>query len=480
MKRMISVFLVLAMVLSLCACNRKKTAAQPEVPAFQAGFGRVNITPNYAVPLEGNRTIRMSQGFQNYLYTICVALRDAQGKTALLLVNDLAMTYSILVEKHTQAISQATGVPEENIYIAATHTHSGPAVTSSNKSAEPYRPFLQESMVQAAVAAMEDLAPAQIQTGSTEAKGLTFVRHYLMNDGTYSGDNFGKIYSGYKAHEREADEEMQLVRLVRSGKKQDILLVNWQSHPTVASTSATPEGKANQEMLSADYVGFLRDFVVAQPQCQVAFFQGAGGNLNPRSSIVSEQTNVPQDAREYGNRLGEYAIQALATLKPVQAGPLLSQRTLYSAQIDHTEEHLLSSAKIVADLWNTTHDFDLCVRKGEYMGITNPYQATSIVRRAAMTEESEELQINALAIGQIAFVTVPYEMFCQNGQAIKNGANYETTFVITCCNGHYNYMAADAAFEYGAYEAHNRTFVRGTAEAVQEELIAMLKTLNGQ
>lgn len=480
MKRIVTIALILAMLLGLCACSSKTTEKKPEAPAFKAGYGRVNITPSYSVPLEGNRTARMSLGFLNYLYTICVALQDEEGNTALLIVNDLAMTYTILVDKHIKAISEATGVPEGNIYISATHTHSGPTVTSSNSVMEAYRPFLMESMVQAAKDAMADLAPAKVETGSTQATGLTFVRHYLMNDGTYSGDNFGKTASGFAAHERDADEEMQLVRLVREKDKDDILLVNWQSHPTLASSSATPEGKFSQEMLSSDYVGFMRDYVQEQTGCQVAFYLGAAGNLNPRSSIAAEQANVPQDAKVYGEKLGTYAVEALDTLQPAKPGKLVTQRKGYDAEVDRTEDHLLANAKIVKELWDQTQDFELCVRKAEYLGLRSHFHASGVIRRAGMTEKTQQMQINALSVGDIAFVTVPYEMFCQNGQAIKEGSSFETTFVITCCNGHYNYMAADAAFEYGSYETQNRTFIRGTAEAVQNELITMLEELSGK
>ena len=51
------------------------------------------------------------------------------------------------------------------------------------------------------------------------------------------------------------------------------------------------------------------------------------------------------------------------------------------------------------------------------------------------------------------------------------------TFVISCANGSNNYIASDFTFEYGSYEVHNRTFVRGTGEAVQDKLIEMLNSL---
>ena len=82
------------------------------------------------------------------------------------------------------------------------------------------------------------------------------------------------------------------------------------------------------------------------------------------------------------------------------------------------------------------------------------------------------------AIGDIAFVTAPYEMFDVNGMYIKENSPYETTFVMTMANGANSYIAAEYAFEgRGTYEVHNRLLIKGTAEELASTFVDMLNSL---
>ena len=485
MKRILCLLLVSILLLGLCACT-EKAAPKTEAAAFRAGFGKVCITPSYSVPMSGygNSTQRMSQGFLDYSYVSCIAVQDEAGSTVLFASLDVSGIYDHVITELLAAVSKATGISEDRIMLSATHTHSGPDLGSTHSSIIKYREELKGFVSQACSDALKDLSPATLQTASTEIENMTFVRHYVMNDGSIYGANFGSTSSGFKDHEREADKQMQLVRFVRAAEdKQDILLVNWQSHPAVASTNATADGKAGRSMLSADYVGYMRDYVTEQTGCQVAFFLGASGNQNPHSYLPEEQKTVPTNVKVYGQKLGEYVVAAMDGMKDVASGPVVTQHYMYEGQRDHTEDHLLDAAKQVKELWTKTNNKTACYELGRPLGIQSAYHAVSIIFRAKKVGATKKMPINAISIGDVGFATAPYEMFCQNGQAIKEGSPFETTIVMTATGGHNNYIAAEAAFEYndgvGSYEVHNRTFVRGTAEEVQDKLISMLEEVKG-
>jgi len=118
-------------------------------------------------------------------------------------------------------ISRETGVPEENIYISASHTHAGPDV--DNGAEETVVTYLSELCVllrNVAVAAMEDREPARMYYGSIETKYMNFVRHYKHTaaDGTvkYFGDNFGTaVLDKTTEHATEVDPTLHVIRFDR-------------------------------------------------------------------------------------------------------------------------------------------------------------------------------------------------------------------------------------------------------------------------
>lgn len=472
MKKLLSVLLTLSLVLPLCACTPKR-----EAETLRAGFGRSDITPGYSVPLSGfgRSSQRMSAGFMDKLYATCIALQDPEGETVLLITMDLVCAFSKMIQPVRQKISAATGVPGERIMLHGTHTHSAPEVYSSLPQMERYRMELFENVTGAAVAAMEDLAPTTVETGKAYTENLTFVRHYTVSDGTVFGDNFGKVDAGeyLTGHVREADEEMRLVRFCRE-EKQDILLMNYQSHPNMVGTSAT--GNAHNRLsISADYVGSTRDYVEKNANVLFAYFLGASGNLNNNSKIPGEtRTN---DYKEYARLLGDVVLSCMESMTPSEKQNITFRQETYDAPVDHSEDHLADAAQKVVDQWNKGASFNEALQAGDESAIVSPYHASSILLRKGMTAPTQALELNAFSIGEIGFVTVPYEMFDTNGRTVRQASPFETTVVISCANGAWAYLADEQAFSYDSYEACNRRFPRGTAEKIADTLAKMLQSL---
>lgn len=474
-KKFLIYLLCAAMALSLCACAGEKPEESNKT--LQAGFGRADITPNYSVPLSGygRSNQRMSAGFIDKLYATCIALRDPEGSTVLLITMDLVCAFPKMIQPVRQKISAATGVPQERIMLHGTHTHSAPEVYSSLPIMERYRMELFENVTKAAVAAMEDLAPATLETGKAYTENLTFVRHYTVSDGSVYGDNFGKVDAGERltGHVHEADEEMRLVRFCRE-EKQDILLMNYQSHPKMAGTSET--GNAHNRLsISADYVGTTREYVEKNGNVLFAFFLGASGNLNNYSKIPGEtRTN---DYKEYGKLLGDVVLSCMESMTPAKEQKITFQQKVYDAVVDHSEDYLAEAAQKVVDRWNRGATYTEAVEAGGESAIISPYHASSILLRKGMTAPTEALELNAIGVGDIGFVTAPYEMFDTNGKAIREASPFDTTIVISCANGAWAYLADEAAFSYYSYEACNRRFPKGTAEEIADTLAKMLQSL---
>jgi hypothetical protein len=88
-----------------------------------------------------------------------------------------------------------------------------------------------------------------------------------------------------------------------------------------------------------------------------------------------------------------------------------------------------------------------------------------------------DVPIYAISLGDVAFVTVPFEMFDTNGMQIKKGSPFTTTFVLTCANNNLSYLPSDLAFQRGGYAVDVTLFQRGTAEELVDSYLGMLNTL---
>jgi hypothetical protein len=95
-------------------------------------------------------------------------------------------------------------------------------------------------------------------------------------------------------------------------------------------------------------------------------------------------------------------------------------------------------------------------------------QGASLLRR--LTEVGPEhiqssLDIEAWALGDLAIVSIPGELFASLGARIT-GASPSPTIVLGYANGYVGYLADDDAYANGTYEALASPFAAGTGEYV--------------
>ena len=138
--------------------------------SLKIGYSRVCITPTESVPLAGYGATskRMSTCVIRDLYTTCIAFTDKQGNTVLMVTNDLILSNGDWTGPARQAMSEATGVPVDNILVSATHTHSGPDMGNlAHESIHNYRKAIVTLMTQAAVEAMADRKESKLFFGKT-------------------------------------------------------------------------------------------------------------------------------------------------------------------------------------------------------------------------------------------------------------------------------------------------------------------------
>ncbi len=480
MKRMICILLTVLFL--LCGCTEqaapdKKIPALPSLQGYDlyAGFARADITPEAPVPLAGygDTAKRISRAVQDPLYVLALALTDAEGETILLMNWDGTRSYDATQAAARENISKATGVDVNKIYIGATHTHSAPEMSSQLDSARQYAEYVVERATEAAVLAMQDRTPANMSVGSVEAEGLSFVRHYTYVDEQgqtqYFGDNFGTaVFDETTAHASQPDTTMYMLHFTRQ-EGGDIAFINWRAHPHLT-------GGPSIYNISSDWVGPFRDAIEVQTDTKVIYFNGASGNINEKSRVITE--NITTDHVQYGTLLADFAIDLMENhLDPVQVDAITTSQTIYDAKVNHKQDTMYMKAKELHSIYTTTGKFNEEVALAS--GIRSIYHANAVISNYNRGE-TMDVELNAIMLGdQVSLVTAPNELFDTNAVWLEENSPTEFTLTLGYTNGHYGYVPSAFAWEYTCYESDISYFEPGTAEAYQNCFLDMLKNMKG-
>ena len=377
-----------------------------------AGYGKKITSPlaeHVPIPLRGYgstqyRTSTMASEDQAYgsdLYATAIAIGN-DNVTMLFVTIDICDIPDELRDGiREKIISEATNanLSRDKIMISATHTHSAPDIRFSNSSypelTENVKQYLQYLINQASAACIEALNeyksnPSKVYYGSVNVVNeqrknvLNFTRHYNTSsqyrDGTAltSGDNHGSFgwdsgnnvfvsASNRINHTTIADNTLQVIKFVSSSNKADILLVNFQAHPTIT-------GGSTNTVVSSDFVGCFRDALTNNANyssLRVAYFTGAAGNVNTNTLLDSEKTeeSTAQTSKEdkkircdkYGSKLASYVTGLLEsnTLQQAKIKSIKNKFEEYELPInskEDTNEELVKNATYLQKINSATWD----------------------------------------------------------------------------------------------------------------------------
>ncbi len=437
------------------------------------GYARVDITPTESVPLRGygNTAKRMSQAVKDPLYLTAIVFTDEAGGGAMLLPVDLCSCSNKVMGPMREAISQETGIPVQQILFSATHNHSGPDIINFDVPSIPrYNAMLAQRALEAAKAAMADRKEVTgLYTSDIATKRLNFVRNYILEDGSAAGPNYGYFdRSPIRCHESEVDSQLQLVKITRQGGK-DLVLANFQTHPHRT-------GGSKVYNVSSDLVEYFRQSVEERLDCLSAYLTGGSGNVDPTSRIREE--NFVCSYVGHGQMLADYAVKAAQSFQPVGFGPVTARHLNREYPCNHAYDHLVEVAAKIRKEWGETGDFQKAKADGAPYGIHSPYHAGSIVWNAKLPE-TRDIDQWTFAIGDVAFVGAPYEMFDTNGKFIKDNSPYAMTFICTCTNASYRYIPSSIGFKNGGYSVDACEFCPGIGEQLADSYLEMLRDQKG-
>ena len=436
---------------------------------FYAGFGREDYTPDKQVKLN---SVKVSEVVEAPVKVTCTALGDGE-KTVLIFSNDLRGATTWFVNQVKTRVGETTGIPASQIFVCATHNHSSPDINFYKE--EVMEDWLERiafpAILAAAKNAIDDLSPCTLKMGKTCVPKVAYTRRYFREDGSFHGIHVIKTSDAPLArHETEADPELRVLRFVREGKK-DVVLVNFQVH---AATGLTASNNLN-----ADFITALRDEVEEKEDVLVMYLQGGCGNSNTFSKLDPDAPN--KDYLLAGHRLAEGVLRIIGDLEPAETGEIRLGTGTCEGVVNHARTHMAPLAKQLFEQISAEGITSEQEKRELFQanGFNSRYEASAILRRSKM-DKTQSVSLSTLAFGDASFTFTGGEFFDVLFQRLRAASPYKMTMTVGYANGGLSYMPDAFGFANGGYEPLQCNFIPGTSETFCLELLRQLNDLKNR
>ena len=427
---------------------------------LKGGCAKVNITPPLGIPLIGSYG-KPSDDVLDELYAKALVLNG--GNNTLIIVScDLLYTpLEEITGPVRRIITEKTGVPERNILVCGTHTHSGPEVFTKSKFRTAgdrpppaidryYLDTLVKKIAGSALIAFKDIRQVKIGAAKGQAPEIVYNRRPKNTDGLVKMaftvppevratrkvvvDPGGDVRTTFVLPDDKTewtfgpiDPEVCVLRVENTAGEIVASLVNFGCHPVSIYPSLSTS-------VSADYPAFVTGVVELAEGGLCLFALGLAGDAVPFDRGV-----LPR--RQIGRAVGGEALRRLQFV-------------------------------------TTTGDITLSGLKTKVEFPTKPQAA----EKAADNDEIPDpviSEIQVLRLGDIYILGLPGEVLVEVGLQIKKRAQLENLFIVTLSNDAIGYVCHSDAYDEGGYEPAGATnLAKGAGEIMIEkslELIGRIK-----
>jgi hypothetical protein len=410
-------------------------------------------------------------------------LDDGETRVAIVVADNVGIPRRVLDEAKRRAHKQS-GIPVERILIASTHTHSATTARGSERhdAAEPldqYQTFLAGRIADGIRRASNNLEPARIGWGTGSLPQQVFNRRWFMKPGPHLSNPFGGTDSvrmnppaGSPDLLKPAgptDPEIRFLSVYSDSGRPIALLANYSLH----YVGGVPNGH-----VSADYFGaFSRRMMrlltpenEGQGQPFVPMLSnGTSGDIN-NIDFLNPQKRLPDYVRMelVANQVAAEVFKALQSIEYRDRAALRMIQRELRLQTRRPAPALVAWAREI-----------LSRPEGAPPGHPRERIYAERTLRMADMPPRIEIPLQALRIGDLAVVAIPFEAFVEIGLELKAKSPFQETFAVSIANGAYGYLPTAAHHELGGYETWlgtNQVEVQAASRIV-DTLLQMLAQL---
>jgi len=434
---------------------------------LKAGVSMVDISPKKGIELAGYpHYLRHNTGIHDALYASCIFLDDGTTKLAIVCM-DILFFSKVYVKEVRERVSSLIDIPEENIMISCSHTHSGPWA-SGRLDLEGLERGLKPDMDY--VLSLKDKLVNLIANACSN----TFEAKIGIDKGI-CGKEKG-IGGNRRDPDGPADPEVWIIGIKDKKDKWRAALVKYSLHPTVIHEEST--------VVTADYPGYIRRYLAkTKPQMIFLFAQGTSGDQSTR---YFRKGQTFKEAERVGFEIGRVADSILNSMKLNSNVPLIVKST----EIDVELRRLPAEEAAEAEVTETKKRLEkLRKEDASYIEIQNANlknlgaECTLGYIRLKDKGIDLELEVNELpagvqviGIGDNRIVELPGEIFVEFGLNIQRNSPFEKTFVIALANGCLpGYTCTEEAYSKGDYEAGTSMLTAKSGDIIVKAALRLLE-----
>ena len=447
---------------------------------MKAGFSRVSITPKNGTPMVGYYEERYSEGALDDIYLTAVAFEE-EGVRALIYSIEVCELSTPQCTSFRKAVSDATGVALDAIFINCSHTHTGPMVGLVGALGTTMKnPELEEELydifVKVGKDAIQDLADGRFYYSENEAKGISFIRRYRMKNGGVQ-TNPGVFNPDIDHPLGTPNEKAKMIRIEREDKE-SIAIISYGTHADSVGSN----------LISGDYPGLTRNLCESTlPNTKCIFLTGAQGDVNH----INVNPTPEEDARfsrkdfdcprgyEHTKFMAKTIIDALMAARESEKEISTNKLNFGSKEFfvpSNQENHKLDEARQIVKLYNEN-------RKDEIpftgMELTTVIAEACRIVRLENGPDGYTFRVFMLSLGGMSFVGIPGELFTEVGRRAEAISKSEVTFILCLTNGGDSYFPTSSAYDEGGYEARTSKLKKGVDNIVIDTLKKLYGEVNG-
>jgi neutral ceramidase len=456
---------------------------------LKAGAAVADITPKeFPMNMPGGFSANPATSAHDPLSARALVLDDGKTKVAWVVIDNLGVPKKVVAEAK-EAASKATGIPVEHMLVSGTHTHSGvnpadePAASGAKLSdreakADAYRKVMLEGVAQAIIRAHAALRPASVGLAAQPLPNEVFNRRWYLKPGKMQPNPFGEMDqvkmnppNSPDVLDRPAgptDPDVSIVSVLDAKRKPLALFANYSLH----YVGAIPAGQ-----VSADYYGEFARLMPSRlgaPEGFVAAMSnGTSGDINNNPFGSSRPPRAPfEQVRIVAGEAADAAWRAHRSIEKHRSDVILGmqQRLVTLKYRKPTPEQVLNAKAILA-----IKDKEAIERLPRLA----QHYASGTVSAATRPEETIDVIVQAIRIGDGVICAVPFETFAETGLELKKKSPFARTIVVGLGNGRHGYLPTPAQHELGGYETWLGTNVvqKDASEIIVRNLVEMMGEL---